>query len=76
VSETESAKGIVVPSLADAGRRDESGLLMTRLAELRRVVAIAAVRRTRIRRTGMPRKESLRVVAFLASDVGSVTLET
>lgn len=46
VSEAEAAEGVVVSRAAERGLRDETRLLVTVLAELRRIVAIAAVRLT------------------------------
>jgi len=76
VSQAEIAKCVVVTFLANSRGRDESGLLVAALAELRRVMAVAAIRVSCVRRTRVTCKEVLRVVAGPPRTVRAVTLET
>ncbi len=76
VPKTKTPKGVVVTFLADSRRCDKSRLLVTALAELRRVVAVAAIGFARVGRARVARDEILGVVAGLPGAVGAVTLET
>ena len=69
MSEAEAAERVVVTLSPDSRRRDESGLLVAALAELRGVVAVTAIRFARVRRARVTRKEVLWVVAALGDDV-------
>jgi hypothetical protein len=75
VPQAETAKRVVVTLLADSRRCNKSGLLVAALTELRRVVAVAAIRFARVRRARVTRKEVLRVVARFPGTVRTVTLE-
>ena len=63
VSEAESPECIVVARRANAPRRHHPALLVAALAELRRVVAIGAVRLARVGSARVPREERRGVVA-------------
>ena len=76
VDDQNIAEAEVVAGLAESRRRDETRLLMTSLAELRCIVAIAAVRLARVRGARVPREKLRRMVAGLPRDVGAMTVET
>jgi len=63
VPQTEAAEGIVIARLADPRRRNEARLLVTALTKLRGVVAIAAIRLSRIRRARVACEERRGVIA-------------
>jgi hypothetical protein len=75
MAEAEAAIRVVISSRTDPACRDQPGLLMTAMAELSGVVAIAAVRLARVRGAGMAAHETLRVEARLAPRVGAMTVE-
>ena len=76
VPQTETPKSVVVTFLADSRRCHKARLLMTALAELRLVVAVAAIGFPRVGRAWVARYEILGVIAGLSRAVGAVTLET
>ena len=76
VAEAEIAIDIMVSRLTESRRRDETRLLVTALAELRRVVAIAAIRFARVRRARVAREKLSRMVRRLSRDVGAMAIET
>ena len=76
MSQAETPEGIMVASTTDLRDGNESRLLMTALAELRGVMAIAAIRLTRICGTRVAREKSLRVIARLPGTLGAVTFKT
>jgi hypothetical protein len=55
VSEAEASERVVVTFLTDSRRCHQSRLLVTALAELRRVVAVAAIRFARVSRARVTR---------------------
>ena len=76
VAEAEIAVDIMVSGLTEPRRGDETRLLMTALAELRRVVAIAAIRLARVRGARVAREKLSRMVRHLSRDVGAMAIET
>src|SRR5688500_8697144 len=75
VPEAESAERIVIPRPPEPRARDESGLLVTTLAELRVVVAIAAVAVPGVGGARVPRDEPPRVEARRPAAVGSMAFQ-
>jgi len=75
VPEAEPAECVVVAGGADSPDGDDASLPVTALAELRRIVTIAAVRFASVGRARVACQEILRVVAGLTRDFGAVTLE-
>jgi hypothetical protein len=76
VSQAEAAEGVVVTGATDLRGGDKSRLLVATLAELCRIVAIAATRLARVRRSWVANEESLSMVARLPGTFGAVTFET
>jgi hypothetical protein len=63
VPQAEAAESIVIARLADPRRRNEARLLVTALTKLRGIVAIAAIRLTRVRRARVACEERRGVIA-------------
>lgn len=75
MAEAETAECVVVSRAAEPPHGDQSRLLMTTLAELGRIVAVAAVRAARPRRARMAGQEVRRVIARLRSAFRPVALQ-
>ena len=75
VAEAEAGIRIVVPDPAESRRCDEPGLFVTALAELRRVMTVAAVRLTRVRGARVPSEKLSRMVRVLAGRVRPMAVE-
>ena len=75
MSEAESRECVMVTLRANTRFRYKTSLLVTSLAELRRVVTIAAIRFASIRRGWMTREKILRVIPGLRSGIRAVTCQ-
>ena len=73
--EAETPERIVVTSSADPSGSDKSGLLVTALAELRRIMAVAAACVTGVRGAGMAGEKVRRVITFLRPNIRPMALE-
>ena len=74
--QAEPTKRIVIAYASETPGRDQPRLLMTALAELRRVMTIIAIGGTRIRCAGVPCDKVLRMIPRLPRAIGAMTRET